>query len=78
MYPNPTDGNFEVGVELVESAPIILSIWNSATGVMMKRVSLSGNSFYRAAFDLRPLGFGTYVIRLDHEKGKDYLRFVVH
>lgn len=78
MYPNPTDGDFEIGIELAEEAPVTLSVWNSATGVLMRKVDLTGNNIYKAKFDLRPLGFGTYVIRLDHKKGKEYLRFVVH
>jgi len=78
MYPNPNDGNFEVGVELAEEAPVTLSVWNSANGILIRKIDLAGSKVYKAEFDLRPLSFGTYVVRLDHQNGKEYLRFVVH
>jgi|GEM_PF-906624 len=77
MYPNPTDGDFEIGIELAEEASVTLSVWNSTTGVLMRKVNLNGSKIYKAKFDLRPLGFGTYVVRLDHPKGKEYFRFIV-
>ena len=78
MFPNPTDGDFAIGIELAEEAPVTLSVWNSATGMLIRKVDLNGSSIYNARFDLRPLGFGTYVVRFDHPKGKEYIRFVVH
>jgi hypothetical protein len=78
VYPNPTDGAFEVGIELLEESRVTLSVWNSPTGILIKQVQHNGRKLYRVSFDLRPLSSGTYVLRLDHAKGKEYIRFVVY
>jgi len=78
LYPNPNDGLFDVNVELVEAGPISLSIWNSSRGTLIKQTSLQGESLYNLKFDLRPIASGAYVIRLDHVKGKSYLRFIIY
>jgi hypothetical protein len=77
LYPNPTDGDFEVTAEFIEEGPVTLSIWNTPTGYLLKQVQDSGKSRYHFHFDLRPLSTGTYVLRLDHAKGKKYIRFIV-
>jgi len=77
LYPNPNDGAFHVGVELTEEMPITLSIWHAPTGVLIKQVQKSGGNQYMLYFDLKPLTSGTYVMRLDFEKGTRYIRFVV-
>lgn len=78
LHPNPTDGNFEVSVELIEEGPITLSIWNVPTNYIIRKVHASGDSLYRIAFDLRPLSSGSYILRLDHKKGASYLRLIVN
>jgi len=77
LYPNPNDGAFHVGIELTEEMPITLSIWHAPTGVLIKQVQKSGDNQYTLYFDLKPLTSGTYVMRLDFEKGTKYIRFVV-
>ena len=52
-------------MRLLENGPITLSVWNSVTGVMMRRADMQGSNMYHVEFDLRPLAFGTYVVRLD-------------
>jgi hypothetical protein len=78
LYPNPNDGSFDVGVQLLEESSITLSVWNSVTSVMVGKLNASGQKEYITHIDLRPLASGTYVLRLDHAKGKKYIRFVVH
>lgn len=77
LYPNPNNGAFHVGIELTDKMPITVSIWHSPSGVLIRQVQKSGNDQYTLHFDLRPLTSGTYVLRLDFEKGKKYIRFVV-
>ncbi|MCD9017605.1 T9SS type A sorting domain-containing protein [Parachryseolinea silvisoli] len=78
VYPNPTDGAFDVGIELLEESHVTLSIWNSPTGILIKQVQRDHQKLYHVSFDLRPLNAGTYILRLDHAKGKEYIRFVVY
>lgn len=77
LFPNPTDGDFEVTAEFIEAGPATLSVWNTPTGYLIKKVQASGKSKYHFHFDLRPLSTGTYVLRLDHANGKRYIRFIV-
>jgi hypothetical protein len=78
LHPNPTDGAFEVEIELLEESTVTLSVWNSPTGILIKQVQRSGDKLYRVAFDLRPLNSGTYLLRLDYAEGKEYIRFIVY
>jgi hypothetical protein len=78
LHPNPTTGAFEVEVELLEESTVTLSVWNSPTGILIRQVQRNGQKLYRVSFDLRPLNSGTYVLRLDHAKGKEYIRFIVY
>jgi hypothetical protein len=77
LYPNPNNGAFHVGIELTEEMPITVSIWHAPSGILIRQVQKSGNNQYTLYFDLKPVTSGTYVLRLDFEKGKKYIRFVV-
>ncbi len=78
LYPNPTDGMFDVAIELLEESPIILTVWNTLTAKKSGMVQDSGYKSYLKHFDLRPLSAGTYSLRLDYIKGTKYLKFIVH
>jgi hypothetical protein len=78
LHPNPNDGAFEVEVELDEQSPITLSIWSIPRSILLTTVHAKGSNSYRQNFDLRPLSSGLYVIRIDHDKGTEYKRFIVH
>lgn len=78
LLPNPNDGSFEVGVELAEESAVTLSVWRSENGVLVGKIGDEGADSYKMFFDLRPLSSGLYVLRLDHAKGKEYIRFIVH
>jgi len=78
VYPNPTDGSFDVRVDLADESPVVLSIWSSTKGILIDEVKGSEKSSYAMHFDLRPLASGSYIIRLDHAHGKSYVRFIVY
>jgi hypothetical protein len=78
LYPNPTDGTFEVDIELMEESAITLSVWNPVVGKMVSKLSAADEKSYKPSFDFSWLGPGTYVVRLDHAKGTKYIRFVVY
>jgi hypothetical protein len=78
LHPNPTDGAFEVEIELLEESTVTLSVWNSPTGILIRQVQHNGKKIYRVSVDLRPLNAGTYILRLDHARGQEYIRFVVY
>jgi hypothetical protein len=77
IYPNPNDGRFDVGVELLHESPISVMILNILTSQMVARWEESGKKSYLKKVDLRPLSSGTYTIRLDYGKGTRYLRMIV-
>jgi hypothetical protein len=78
MYPVPNQGQFDVGIELREVSPIILSVSNILTGKQIYRIADSGQKTYDKHFNLTPLTAGPYTLRLDHRKGTKYIRFIVH
>jgi hypothetical protein len=77
LFPNPNDGRFDVGVELIEDSEITLSIWNATNLKFMGKISDRGAKDYLKHIDLRPLSAGVYVLQLEHKKGKQYIRFIV-
>lgn len=78
MYPNPTQGNFSVKVKLAEVSSITLSVWSTLSGRLLKQVKLDGKENYDSDMMMESLISGAYVLRLDHAKGKEYIRFIVH
>jgi hypothetical protein len=77
VYPNPSAGMFQVLVDLAETAPIALSVWNPVTGRMVATHRASDNRVYDLSFDLAHAGPGTYVLRLDYGAGSRYIRFLI-
>ena len=77
LYANPNNGQFDVVVEVSEISPVTISVWQTTTSYLMAKVTEDDHNHYRMSFDLRPLSSGTYVLRLDHAHGKQYIRFVV-
>jgi hypothetical protein len=78
LYPNPNDGKFDVSIDLLAESSVILSVWNTMTSTMVGKISDDGSKSYLKHIDFRPLSSGTYVLRLDHAKGREYIRFIVH
>jgi hypothetical protein len=78
LYPNPTNGDFDIYVEFTGEAPATVTVWDTSSGNLLRHINDSGKQMYRWHIDLRPVSSGVYVIRLDHSKGKRYLRFIVY
>ncbi len=77
LYPNPNEGSFDVSVEFREESRMVVTIWNILSMQKIETVEDHGEKAYDKHFDLRPLSSGTYTVRLDHDQGTAYLRFVV-
>jgi hypothetical protein len=78
LYPVPNEGNFKVKVQLREESAIILSVSNILSGKQIYRITDSGQTTYEKDFNLAPLTAGPYTLRLDHQKGTKFIRFIVH
>lgn len=78
LHPNPNDGNFTVKIELLEESDVVLSVWNTVNSKMAGKVGFNGKKSYLKKIDFSPLSPGTYVLRLDHVKGRNHIRFIVH
>jgi len=77
LHPNPSDGKFDVSIELLEESDIVLSVWSTVVSRMVGRFSDSGSRVYFKSIDIRPLPSGSYLLRLDHRKGESFIRFIV-
>lgn len=78
LFPNPSQGTFEVNVEMMKEEAVTLSIWNPVSARMVTKQATAAALSHITTFDLTDLGPGTYVIRLDHARGTKYIRFVVY
>jgi hypothetical protein len=78
LSPNQNDGYFLIAVELREAGPIALSVWSSDKGTVLMQFTDDGKKMYERHVDLRPISSGVYVLRLDHNEGTQYLRFIVN
>lgn len=78
IYPNPTDGSFNVNVEIDKESPVTLSVWSGVTGNLIRQMRDDGKKQYIMYMDLRPMTSGPYLLRLDHAEGHQLLRFIVH
>jgi hypothetical protein len=77
LYTNPNNGSFNVRIILQEESPVLLSIWSTVTNRFIGRVTDKGKKSYLKFVDLRPLSSGNYILRLDHARGSEYIRFNV-
>jgi hypothetical protein len=77
LHPNPNDGRFNVSIEFEAESHVILSIWDAVNLRMIGKITDDGQNAYLEQIDLRPLPVGSYLLRLDHAKGKEFIRFIV-
>ncbi|WP_165823813.1 hypothetical protein [Pseudochryseolinea flava] len=77
LHPNPNNGSFQVYVELAEKESATLSVWHSS-GRLIKTFPLEGNNVYAPFLNTGNLSPGAYILRLDHRKGNNYIRFIAH
>ena len=62
QYPNPTDGNFTVELELREAAEARFLIFEVASGICLEQRTESGSDYYRVSYNLTHLQSGIYVL----------------
>lgn len=78
LFSNPNNGSFDFSIEFAEESEIMLTIWALPSGHMHGTLRDHGSATYSKHVDLRPLPSGHYVLRVDHKKGKEYVRFIVY
>ncbi len=62
LYPNPTDGQFSVGVGNADGGTRLEAVLYAPTGAVVSRKTLSGESI---GFDLSGHAAGVYVLRIE-------------
>ena len=62
QHPNPTDGRFQVDMELRETADVHLTFFEIASGICMHQQTVSGNKEYKIDYDLTDLSAGAYAL----------------
>jgi len=65
IYPNPSDGRFEVGVKLSETTAIKLMLIDLSGNKVISNLSLTGESDYQVPFTLPNVKKGIYMVKLD-------------
>ncbi len=64
VFPNPSDGNFKVRLNSIQTGAIVISIYN-AGGALVQRVSDNkSGEVYQKEFNLHGLPFGTYHVQV--------------
>ena len=76
IFPNPSDGNFEVKVELKDSKPIRLTIFSLANNTILAQENQQGNNVYQIPFSLQ-LASGIYAVVLETPYGKEIRKIIV-
>ena len=62
QYPNPTDGNFTVELELRKPDEARFVIFEVASGICVDQRSVQGNKYYKIDYRLNNLQTGVYVL----------------
>jgi hypothetical protein len=77
VYPNPTDGNFSLSVELRETADIKVSLYNINLGMVVDLREEYGNDYYDINYQLNNLNTGVYVIMVTANNERKQLKIIV-
>ncbi|GAA3509210.1 hypothetical protein GCM10022393_21820 [Aquimarina addita] len=75
-YPNPSDGNFTVTVELKEAKDISISIFGLSDNTILAQVQKSGQNTYEIPFTMQVVS-GVYAIVLETPYGKAIRKLIL-
>jgi hypothetical protein len=75
-YPNPTDGNFSVAIELEERADITLTMYNSMGGVI-ESIKLNVDGYMEMPFEFGGFQPGVYLLVAKTVNESRQLRIVI-
>ena len=76
IFPNPSDGNFEVKVDLKETNPISITIFSLANNTIIDQQKQQGNDSYLIPFSLQTAS-GVYAIVLETPYGKKIRKMII-
>lgn len=76
VSPNPTKGDFKVGVEFSEKVDAVLLLIDSDSGEIIERRELSNSDWYEAPFNVS-MPAGNYMIHLVCTKAQANFKFLV-
>ncbi|WP_417443575.1 T9SS type A sorting domain-containing protein [Joostella sp.] len=76
VYPNPSDGNFQVEIELEESADVALRIISLLTADVSSTRTMNNKNNYLESYNTA-LASGTYILLLETPKGNEVRRIVI-
>jgi len=77
VYPNPTNGQFEVEIELREIADIQLTIFDMASGTIIDDRQESGTDYYRINYNQTNLNSGVFILILTTGNEQKQMRIVI-
>ncbi len=77
VYPNPTDGNFTVEVELRETADINIKLFNVNFGLLVDQREERGLDNYEIKYNLNFTNTGVYVIMVTAEKERKQTKIII-
>jgi len=77
VSPNPSQGVFNVHIELKTISPVDLYLLNTNDGSIVQKISLSGEKIYDKLINL-PLTEGAYILNLVTPKTKDAKKIIIY
>lgn len=77
VYPNPTNGNFSLSIELRETVDIKVSLYSINLGMVVDLREEYGNDYYDINYQLNNLNTGVYVIMVTANNERKQLKIIV-